>query len=128
MRCFGMAFCIVILSCGPAVAREDQYGFDELDTPHHRHHHNDFDDQDSGGYHHHHADGSGWSGGAPHEPKRHAHRRGQLYPPIVASPIVPQYGLAPAASWYACDNPAGYYPYVGSCLTQWRQLPAQPSR
>ncbi len=40
-------------------------------------------------------------------------------PPIPAPP--------PTQFWYYCDNPAGYYPYVQSCPTPWRPVPAQPS-
>lgn len=49
-------------------------------------------------------------------------------PPAVIvqqPPPVPQ-GLPPAQSWYYCDNPAGYYPYVASCNGPWRQVPATP--
>jgi hypothetical protein len=41
----------------------------------------------------------------------------------------PAYGDAtPTASaagsyWYYCQNPAGYYPYVQQCLTQWQPVP-----
>jgi hypothetical protein len=32
---------------------------------------------------------------------------------------------APATSyWYYCQNPAGYYPYVQQCPTQWQPVPA----
>ncbi len=48
-------------------------------------------------------------------------------PPAVAvQPAPPASGPPPAQSWYYCDNPAGYYPYVSSCPTQWRQVPATP--
>ena len=46
-------------------------------------------------------------------------------PPVYAqsepTPIAPQ-----TQSWYYCDNPKGYYPYVNSCTTGWRQVPAHP--
>jgi hypothetical protein len=29
-----------------------------------------------------------------------------------------------AQYWYYCDNPAGYYPYVHDCKTQWREVDA----
>ncbi|HUB94545.1 MAG TPA: hypothetical protein VL993_01420 [Stellaceae bacterium] len=56
-------------------------------------------------------------------------------PPVVYAPpvaYVPPPAPAPtvvapqAQSWYFCDNPRGYYPYVGSCTSGWRQVPAQP--
>ena len=43
-------------------------------------------------------------------------------PPLVAAPPAP-----PAAQyWYWCPNPAGYYPYVARCGTNWRRVPANP--
>jgi hypothetical protein len=34
---------------------------------------------------------------------------------------------APSASYcYYCQNPAGYYPYVQRCGTQWQPVPMQP--
>jgi hypothetical protein len=41
-----------------------------------------------------------------------------------AAPYPP--AAAPAASWYYCDNPQGYYPYVQNCTGQWRPVPAAP--
>jgi hypothetical protein len=46
---------------------------------------------------------------------------GQPPPP----PPQPQ-GLAPPQYWYYCDNPAGYYPYVQTCPSQFRPVPAVP--
>lgn len=43
------------------------------------------------------------------------------YAPSPPTPIAPQ-----AQSWYYCDNPKGYYPYVNSCRSGWRQVPAHP--
>ncbi len=42
-------------------------------------------------------------------------------PPVTPTPIAPQ-----AQTWYYCDNPKGYYPYVSACNAGWRQVPAQP--
>jgi hypothetical protein len=42
-------------------------------------------------------------------------------PPVAATP-----GAPPPQSWYYCDDPKGYYPYVASCPTAWRQVPATP--
>jgi hypothetical protein len=50
-------------------------------------------------------------------------------PPAVVvqqAPPVPS-GLPPAQNWYYCDNPKGYYPYVASCGTAWREVPATPA-
>jgi hypothetical protein len=54
-------------------------------------------------------------------------------PPVVYSPppvvySAPTYVQQPAQTWYYCDNPAGYYPYVSSCPTAWRQVPATPGQ
>lgn len=49
-------------------------------------------------------------------------------PPAVVvqqAPPVPT-GLPPSPSWYYCDNPQGYYPYVASCNAPWREVPATP--
>ena len=29
-------------------------------------------------------------------------------------------------TWYYCDYPPGYYPYVQSCAYPWREIPARP--
>jgi hypothetical protein len=46
-------------------------------------------------------------------------------PPVYAAP--PVMIAQPTQYWYYCDNPAGYYPYVPSCPTPWRQVTPQPS-
>jgi hypothetical protein len=51
-------------------------------------------------------------------------------PPVVYAPppvAAPAYVSQAAQNWYYCDNPRGYYPYVASCGTAWRAVPAQPS-
>src|SRR5262245_45764983 len=30
--------------------------------------------------------------------------------------------------WYYCQNPQGYYPYVGECPGGWQPVPAQPAQ
>jgi hypothetical protein len=55
------------------------------------------------------------------------------YPPVAPTAVVPQAPAAPAAApaqsmWYYCDNPKGYYPYVQSCSTGWRQVPTIPPK
>ena len=56
-------------------------------------------------------------------------------PPTIIAPA-PGYASAPAPitgaappppTWYYCDQPAGYYPYVQRCTTQWRQVAARPT-
>lgn len=32
----------------------------------------------------------------------------------------------PAQYWYFCANPAGYYPYVDRCATDWQRVPVAP--
>jgi hypothetical protein len=29
-----------------------------------------------------------------------------------------------AQTWYYCADPAGYYPYVSQCNTDWQSVPA----
>lgn len=50
-------------------------------------------------------------------------------PPVVYAPppMAPAYISQSAQNWYYCDNPRGYYPYVASCATGWRDVPAQPN-
>jgi hypothetical protein len=51
------------------------------------------------------------------------------YPPsvVVAPTQAPtSYVTQGSSSWYYCDNPQGYYPYVQNCSTAWRQVPANP--
>jgi hypothetical protein len=65
------------------------------------------------------------------------------YPPAVAVPVPAQpqeyveqgqTSAAPAASgqpggtWYYCDDTRSYYPYVKSCSSGWRPVPAQQSQ
>jgi hypothetical protein len=47
-------------------------------------------------------------------------------PYTVVQQAPPQGGPPPTQSWYYCDDPQGYYPYVSSCRTQWRAVPATP--
>jgi len=47
-------------------------------------------------------------------------------PPVLApAAAVPTPAPAPGTTWYYCDNPAGYYPYVAQCTAPWRAVPAQ---
>lgn len=54
-----------------------------------------------------------------------------VFEPVVDVPVAPAYapppaplGAPPPSFWYYCDNPPGYYPYVPSCPTQYREVPA----
>jgi hypothetical protein len=55
-------------------------------------------------------------------------------PPVayVAPPVVyqqqPIYAAPQEQVWYYCNNPKGYYPYVGSCQEGWQTVPATPPR
>ena len=49
------------------------------------------------------------------------------YPPYVSSEYYveqPEYG--PEPTWWYCNNPPGYYPYVQSCSTPWQPVPVTP--
>jgi hypothetical protein len=46
-------------------------------------------------------------------------------PVVVAAPDPPVYTQSPQY-WYYCQNPAGYYPAVPQCPTQWLQVAPQP--
>jgi len=54
------------------------------------------------------------------------------YPPPPAPVVVqapppappPPAGPPPAQSWYYCDDTRSYYPYVATCPSPWRQVPA----
>ncbi|HLG86629.1 MAG TPA: hypothetical protein VKZ79_05465 [Alphaproteobacteria bacterium] len=47
-------------------------------------------------------------------------------PPVVAEAAPEAPPPAQGQTWYYCDNPRGYYPYVQSCPTPWREVPAAP--
>ena len=48
-------------------------------------------------------------------------------PPVIyAPPPQPAYVSQAQASWYYCDNPRGYYPYIATCSSGWHEVPAQP--
>jgi hypothetical protein len=44
-------------------------------------------------------------------------------PPTIAIAPTPP-GPMPAAYWYYCRNPQGYYPYVPECFVRWRRVAA----
>ena len=49
------------------------------------------------------------------------------YPPVVVAPSAPlSVAPPPQASWYYCDNPTGYYPYVQQCPGGWRPVVPTP--
>jgi hypothetical protein len=49
-------------------------------------------------------------------------------PPTVvqAPPAPPAQPQALPPTWYYCDRPPGYYPYVAECPSGWRAVPATP--
>lgn len=49
-------------------------------------------------------------------------------PPAVvqAPPAPPAQPQALPPTWYYCDRPRGYYPYVPECSSGWRAVPATP--
>ncbi|HUZ71675.1 MAG TPA: hypothetical protein VMU87_01710 [Stellaceae bacterium] len=48
-----------------------------------------------------------------------------IYPYPYPDPYVPPVVTAPpAATWYYCSNPAGYYPYVPQCPVPWQPVQA----
>jgi hypothetical protein len=55
------------------------------------------------------------------------------YPDLYAPPVVVQVPASPPPqpqalppTWYYCDRPAGYYPYVSECGSGWKAVPATP--
>lgn len=46
------------------------------------------------------------------------------YPP-PPDYVAPE-GPAPQPTWYYCDSAKSYYPYVRSCASGWRAVPASP--
>lgn len=61
----------------------------------------------------------------------------RYYPPVVAVPSAPpvyvqRSDAEPPGSepgwWYHCDDPLGYYPYVGECPGGWRRERPTPPR
>jgi hypothetical protein len=50
------------------------------------------------------------------------------YPVAPTTTVIEQVPVAApaAAAYYYCDSPKGYYPYVASCQTPWRPVPAAP--
>ncbi len=50
-------------------------------------------------------------------------------PPLVVQPAPPEEapeGGGEADSWYRCEDPQGYYPYVRECPGGWTAVPATP--
>ena len=54
------------------------------------------------------------------------------YPAYVSPDVVYDYNdegygdQGPGATWYYCNDPKGYYPYVRSCNGRWEPVPATP--
>jgi len=90
------------------------------------------------GWHHGWHGGWGWGWGVgigfydPWWPGYYGYGYSPYYYPYYSEPSVtvlqqaPAAQAAPAASWYYCDNPAGYYPYVQTCSQPWRPVAPTP--
>lgn len=48
------------------------------------------------------------------------------YPGYVSDDYVDADDSAPGQTWYYCQSPPGYYPYVQSCRIPWQPVPASP--
>jgi hypothetical protein len=70
-------------------------------------------------------------------PYPYAYRYGYAPPPPPApgyydAPPARDYGPPPASSepqqesWYYCQDPQGYYPYVQDCRGEWQAVPSMP--
>lgn len=52
----------------------------------------------------------------------------ELPPPEPPTPSIPEpVSPPPAQFWYYCEAAAGYYPYVATCPSGWKTVPAVPS-
>jgi hypothetical protein len=86
-----------------------------------------------GGFHHTHAR-VGVFVGVPLGPYPYPYYYPRYYypAPVVVAPASPpvyieQGEAAPSSnSWYYCQNPQGYYPYVKECPGGWQQVSPQP--
>ena len=47
---------------------------------------------------------------------------------VLVAPAAPVAADAPPQSWYYCDNPKGYYPYVPTCNGAWRPVAPTPPK
>lgn len=48
--------------------------------------------------------------------------------PVQVQPVQPPVAAPPVQQfWYYCDAARGYYPYVASCPSGWKTVPATPS-
>jgi len=47
-------------------------------------------------------------------------------PLIIQQPSALQSAVQPGPSWYYCEAPKGYYPYVASCPGGWRPVSPTP--
>ena len=51
----------------------------------------------------------------------------QGYPAAPPPAVAAEPGPANPGSWYYCNNPQGYYPYIRQCSSQWMTVPANPN-
>jgi hypothetical protein len=77
-----------------------------------------------------------WPYWAPHwAPYAYPYGYPYPYPPVVVAPPPQVYGQPsppvpvqppPPSSWYYCEHPQGYYPYVQQCPGGWRPVAPTP--
>jgi hypothetical protein len=48
------------------------------------------------------------------------------YPEILPETVPPVASATQAPTWYYCDDPQGYYPYIRTCDHAWQAVPASP--
>lgn len=138
------AVILLAVVAGAPVARADEHGrgrphefrefreFRDHDIRHFERH--DFDTWRGGRWEHGWHDGHiGWwwgAGGSWYEYPYPVYPYPAPYTPptVIVQQPAPPLGPAPEQFWYYCDNPKGYYPYVATCPTPWRPVPAQPSQ
>jgi hypothetical protein len=120
-----LSLCACAALAGPALARD----FRDHDI--HRFHEHDIRVWHGGGWHHDFHGGrlGWWWVVGPHWYFYNA----PIYPypdpyvpPVVIVQPPPATGVPHAQSWYYCDDPQGYYPYVNECRGPWRAVPTSP--
>src|SRR5262249_47030942 len=138
MRILVMLTVLLVASVGPSAAWGGR-GFGGFHGGFHHGFHGGFHHGFHGGFHHgfhggfHH--GFHWFGGprtaigvgigpswGPYwGPYAYPYPYTYAYPPVVVAPSTPlSVAPSPQASWYYCDNPTGYYPYIRQCPGGWR--------
>jgi hypothetical protein len=142
MRLLVSILAVLLALASPAFAQHEHEHDHEHEHEHERGHasrgHGGWQDRDIHRFHEH--DLAHWRSGAWHHGS-HAGRSGwwwvvggvwYFYPAPVypyPDPYAPPAAAPPSpapTTYYYCDDPAGYYPYVPECRTPWRPMGAQP--